>query len=514
MLSEVEADMVQTYETVEALPGFMIETRTPVVDEENAETVLNPLVVREWMLITEVIKRKLVDPEVQAVLKSFVTTPVSQHLASDALTALRQDTKVESVLSRSGTHLNNMLMLADVPEEAIKPDLRTVRTLSHPLKYLAELYPKERSDEHLKALLKEQSEKGAYTTALSRHEVPLVLKKYAFARDVKLLALGAELTGVGGIKLNENGEAWLPSGTQLKVGSEHVQSPVFLDPLKWDYRRQLKDRVHEIGVDGKKYLLKERKTSRHRDTMPTGHREGLTSAQEYEVGALLHDQASVSDGGVQVSWEKPVGFVQYQYPDALSFAVFEYEEGLLDEAPIQATEEIIRNNPVAYQDEYEKIKNSLATYLHSQLVRDAAAAGRVTLPRRFGFFGKHESTLDYAVFAEAKARFLCHKAGAFMTDRALDLGYRNSDHKLSGAYRLHQGKQGEAIVEIVGFDYELYRKYDLDRVNSIRRLNEKERQLRPWKSLPIEFRDKPLHLATYLALSDADGKPFPERYLR
>lgn len=504
-MSELEADVERAYETVEVLPGVMIERRKPVVGDQNIETVENPLVSREWTLITEVIKRKLSQPEARTALKSFINTPVSQHLASDMLDVLKQDAEVGSVLKRSGTHLADMLVLKEVPEEVMNPDVRNARLLADPLEYIAGLRSDDRSDERIETLVKEYSEKGSYINGLSPHEKSLVLKKYAFARDVKLLALGAELTEVGEIDLNDSGEGLLPSGTRLKVSSEHLQSPGFLDPSKWEYRRQFKDRVYEIGVDGKKYFLKERKTSRHRDTMPNGHREGLTSAEEYELAGLLNAQASVTEGEVRVSWEKPVGFVEY--PDGFSFAVFEYEEGIIaDDAPIREVGEAIRHNPEAYQSEYEEVKNRISAYLNNPLVKDAAAAGGIKLPRRFGFFGKHESTLDYEMFAEAKAHFLCRKARETMEDKALDLGYQNidaTDTKFAGAYRLGE-EEGKAIVEVVGFDYELYRKYDPNQTARIREADEGLRQYKPWKSLPFGFRDKPVQLAAYLAMRELD----------
>lgn len=502
--AEIEADVERAYTAVEALPGLTIETRLPAVDEHTVETVINPLVSREWTLVTEVIKRRMPQSDVRAILESFIDKPVSQHLAGDMLDALQANAEVESVLKRSGTHLTDMLALAEVPEQAMTPDIKNTSRLSHPVDDVLHFRSFNTDDERIKELLKQKSEQGIYTTSLSPYEAPLVLKKYTFARDVKLLALGAELTEVGGVDLDEEGGATLPSGTRLKVSSEHSSSPAFLDPSKWEYRRQFKDRVYEVGVDGKRYFLKERKTSRHKDTISGGHRDGLTSSEEFEVAVTLNSKASVDEGEVRVSWEKPVGFVEY--PDGFSFAVFEYEEGLEPNMPTAKVEEAILDNPEAYSDEYEEVKKRINNYLVHPLVKDAAAFTSLAPPkRRFGFFGNREPLLNYEAFAEAKAAYLCDAARELGQEKALDVGYRNTDSAPANAYRLIQGESGSIAVEAVGFDYELY-EYDPERVEKIRENTKEARRDMPGLFIPAELQPKPLELAAYLALREMKEK--------
>lgn len=502
--SDIEAEIERAYTAVEALPGLTIETRLPAVDERTIETVVNPLVSREWTLVTEVIKRRLPQSDVQTILRSFIDKPVSQHLAGDMLDALQANPEIGSVLKRSGTHLTDMLAFEEVPEEAMSPDIKNTSRLSHPVEDVQRFRLYNTDEERIKELLKEQSEGGAYTTSLSPYEAPLVLKKYTFARDVKLLALGAELAETGEVNLDEEGEVTLPSGTRLKISGEHSSSPVFLDPSKWEYRRQFKDRVYEIGVDGKKYFLKERKTSRHKDTLSGGHRDGLTSSEEFEVAVALNNEASVDDGEVRVSWEKPVGFVEY--PDGFSFAVFEYEEALEPSVPTAEVEEVIRDNPEAYSDEYEAVKKKINNYLVHPLVKDAAAFTPITPPkRRFGFFGKQESLLDYEAFAEAKASYLCYEARELVKEKALDLGYRNTDSAPANGYRLIRGENNRVAVEVVGFDYELY-EHDPERVEKIRENTKEARREMPGLFIPAELQQKPLELAAYLAIREMNKK--------
>ena len=503
-LSDIKGDVERAYEQVEVIPGTTIEARVPAVDSSTLEKVVDPLVSREWTLITAVIKRKLGNPSVRSRLKSFIGQPVSQHLASDMLHAAQSDTEVASMLARSGTHLTDMLALDMVPEETMNSDIKNASQLSHPLIDVQRLRRQGIDDDKIRRFLETRSKSGAYTNALSREEAPLVLKKYAFARDVKLLALGAELSEVGDVNLDANGEATLPSGVCLKVANEYSQdSKAFLDPSKWDYRRQFKDRVYEIRVDGKKYFLKERKTRRHKDTHEGEYREGLTSMEEFDVAVDLNAHATVSEGPIRISWEKPVGAVEY--PDGFSFTVFEFEEGLREFAPVEEAASIIENDKATFAEEHQLVQERMQQYLTHPLVRKAADGESIKLPkRRFPMFRRSLLPLDYSIFAETKAQYLCDAADTAIKEKLIDAGYVIADSAPAEAYRLLRGES--LVVEKVGFDYEQYI-HNSARAKEIRQGAEESRNLYPGLEIPAQLESKPLHLAAYLALLERDGRP-------
>src|SRR5690606_17465649 len=116
---------------------------------------------------------------------------------------------------------------------------------------------------------------------------------YRYARDVKLLGLMSELQDQpvsdlapkDGLVTHE-----FKSGTKLVMTSEAYQAnPSLLDPKTWEKRRQLKDRVYVVTVGGAEYIMKERKTDRHTDVKRSGHKDGLSSHQEFEVAKEFAD---------------------------------------------------------------------------------------------------------------------------------------------------------------------------------------------------------------------------------
>ena len=154
----------------------------------------------------------------------------------------------------------------------------------------------------------------------------MITKRYKYARDVKMLALGAEITEQESVAPNEDGEILLPSGIKLVIDvSKDTKRTDLLSPHLWERRRQLKDRVYEIDVNGRKYILKEKKTARHTDTKEGGHREGRLSSEEFETAQHFQENGTVSNGRLSVGWEQPVGyssypyqhFINYDYPDAV-----------------------------------------------------------------------------------------------------------------------------------------------------------------------------------------------------
>jgi hypothetical protein len=45
-----------------------------------------------------------------------------------------------------------------------------------------------------------------------------------------------------------------------------------LNPINRKKKKQIKDRIFEITIGDKQYILKEQKSSKHFDTMKNGHR--------------------------------------------------------------------------------------------------------------------------------------------------------------------------------------------------------------------------------------------------
>jgi hypothetical protein len=248
-----------------------------------------------------------------------------------------------------------------------------------------------------------------------------------------------------------------------------------LRPHLWERRRQIKDRVHEIFIGERYYILKEKKTSRHTDTKKHGHKEGRTSADEFAVAKHFKENGKLSQGKISVDWERPIGFVTY--PDGFQFSVFEYEQDLIsDNMPSRLAEEISAHRE-QFEEEY-KLINSL-----SQKYKDHRAVLAFeeyrpleilfkTAMKSLGIETKSSLQLTFEEFAMVKAEQMTRQARELMFQSVLQNEYTNNDYD-GFAYRIHTS--GEVKLDIVGFDFEYFAKISPERAAEIRENHEENR---------------------------------------
>jgi predicted metal-dependent phosphoesterase TrpH len=410
------------------------EIPKPILNEETEAAFPINDIDRQWELVTEAIRRDLiVKPEIRKTLSKFCTQSVSETLPSQFLSELSSvDKRVARLASRYLEALPGYLDLPAVPDEQIKPDLR----LSYGL-------PKE--------------------------ERLMIAKRYKYARDAKILALGAEIIDQEKVAPGPNGEIILPSGIKIGMDTTDVEQRTdLLRPHLWERRRQIKDRVHEIFIGERYYILKEKKTSRHTDTKKHGHKEGRTSADEFAVAKHFKENGKLSQGKISVDWERPIGFVTY--PDGFQFSVFEYEQDLIsDNMPSRLAEEISAHRE-QFEEEY-KLINSL-----SQKYKDHRAVLAFeeyrpleilfkTAMKSLGIETKSSLQLTFEEFAMVKAEQMTRQARELMFQSVLQNEYTNNDYD-GFAYRIHTS--GEVKLDIVGFDFEYFAKISPERAAEIR----------------------------------------------
>ncbi|MDZ7587298.1 MAG: hypothetical protein U0946_06075, partial [Patescibacteria group bacterium] len=94
----------------------------------------------------------------------------------------------------------------------------------------------------------------------------IVLRRSIYAREVKLLALGAELYSLDKSRPENRYELETPNGIKMKLNPnfDNLREKL-INPLGWEFKKQIKDRVHIVTIAGKEYILKEQKTKRHKD---------------------------------------------------------------------------------------------------------------------------------------------------------------------------------------------------------------------------------------------------------
>ncbi|MBI4262344.1 hypothetical protein HY624_02355 [Candidatus Uhrbacteria bacterium] len=432
---------------------------------------------QQWILLTEVLRREIIErSDTRKALLSFTTKPVSEMLPRDLLaTVAHLDDRVAKLQERYHHELDNALDAPPIPEETMQPDLR------------------------------------AAAQSLTQPEYQLAVQRYRYARDVKMLALGAELLETKDQKL-EGGVMRLPSGIEIVMDPEAAsEQRDLLDPLHWQRRRQLKDRVYEITVQGRRYILKEKKTAQHTDTKEHGHKPGRTSQAEFAVAKEFHEQGSVERDHIQVTWERPIGCVTFT--DGFQFSIFEFAEGLQDG---QEADIMLRGSIIEHRDVFEKEYQDVLVRL-PQLQQHPSTIPYASDPRPLSAIGKllekitgkksETSLLSFRDYAALKAYRLRQQAYELLRDTMLARGYTNSD--VDGyAFRVDTER---VIIEIVGFDFEYFEKGDADYIQEVQTRIRDDRKVGGgffWQ-LPHTFSGlrevTKVHQAAYLALFEREG---------
>lgn len=453
-----------------------IPRREPVLDHDKAVKFQKEAVNKQWQLVTGRITQDIKSQkEVRDALLPFTSIPVSESLASQALRAVSPvDDNVGKLAQRYEATLGAYVDLPSVPDDALVPDITYSAQYKSPEEMAAYLSGSLPPDE-VKKEIQRWHEVGGFTShTTTEEEKKLVATRYRFARDVKVLALGAELLNQDPpVSVDNNGTCVLPSGVSITVDKDHLEdASALLSPLEWERRRQIKDRVYEIIAGGKRYILKEQKTARHKDTTRHGHKPTNSSEAEFKIAQYLNKYGERTGEDVSVGWERPVGYVSY--PDGYQFTVFEFAEGLesYQDAYYSIQNEII-HNPEPYRKDFEELSRRVS--LDSAEFSDAYDSKA----RRLLTFWKKRifpRKLTVEQYAWVKANYMINKAKDLRHEVLLDHNIQDRDHNDFG-YQVIKGDDGIERVGIVGFDFEYYKKEDSKRIKEIReRSNEDRRQ--------------------------------------
>lgn len=449
-----------------------IDRRIPVIATDSNPDVTK--INRQWGLVTEAVRRSLITSKpARDALLQFTTTPVSESLPLQMITNERLiDPKIAGLAKRYDEELGSYLEIPPVPDEQITPDLTLTPILQTPEEASARLkriYGDENSEFYVDSL-QSKINSGVFRTGITDQERLLASKRYAFSRDVKLLALGAEiLEQEDGVKPDDNGEVVLPSGIKIVVDTKQPDAITdLLSPHLWEKRSQLKDRVYEIYVNGRKYLLKEKKTARHTDTKLGGHVDGNLSSDEFQIASEFIEKGTTTEEDISVGWEKPIGFATF--PDGFQFVVFEFKEGLIPDREIHlALAQEIINKREAFEEEYQRVAVQAHRYMDDPRIASfyREPVGRLGPISRLIRNRKQEpEELSFEEFAIIRAYDMRRRAHALMDRTVLQLNYTNSD--LDGfSYRVSSNE--EVGLEIVGFDFEYFSKIpEKDATSSLR----------------------------------------------
>lgn len=416
-----------------------IPRRIPVLNKESVKKFPDEKIDQQWNLTTETIKREIqIDRETREAIIPFVSSPVSEDLPNKVVQATASVNGNIGRLEQRFQELGQYLALPAVPDELIPIDLKNVPAYADPEETYTMYAQWEYGMEQFQKLI----DRGRFLRGITSEELAMVTKRYRLARDIKLLALAGEMIEIGPISLSQNGEATLKSGTRIFMNPDKVADHnELLNPLNWIKRKTIKDRVYEIEVAGKKCILKEKKTARHTDTKRHGHKEGLSSGDEFKTATFFNEHGTLTQEGITVSWEDPIGYVVF--PDGFQFTVFEFEKDLINhgEAVTKLFHEIIQ-----HRDQFE-----------SEFQEVAKHAKKLRKHRATRMYADDNPNLSFESFARAKAMYWTSKANRTLENTVTSNNYGNSDYD-GYAYRIHE--EPRLSVEIVGMDFEYF--YPLD----------------------------------------------------
>lgn len=454
----------------------IIKRRVPVLDAVSGGNYPVHQMDRQWGYLTEFVRRELMSNSLlRKEIAKYSAMPVNERLPYDFL----RDLELISLVSLERFKISNYLALDPVPDDQISPDIQSAHVLRETPRDF------------------DRNPDG-----ISVEEKTLVAQRYRFARDVKMLALQAELLeNMRSVQLEENSEYFLPSGIKIYIDKKNLGIAIeLLSPAKWLKREQLKDRVYKIQVGSSQYILKEQKTARHTDTMNRGHVPGLSSLEEFHTAQYFQEHGSVESGNVRVNWEKPLASVVF--PDGFQFSIFEFADRLIDPKSIlPVLSEEIQMNKSRFLDEFEKVKKNAVNFMDdTRLIHFNTR--RTTKIQKFldKLRGRKSEVLElsFEEFSRIKALRMETQAEALMRRVVIENSYINSDTD-GYAFRINSSNN-ELKLEILGFDLEYYSTIDRDRrENILHAMKESEKASQYfhgitfsqwWKGVPVSLAER------------------------
>jgi hypothetical protein len=408
------------------------EGKKEVREKEAPEVLHIEKIEHEWMLVTEALKREIFsDVDLRSALTGFSQIPISENFSQEVFSRI-QNTRVQALLNRYSQSLDIFLHLPFVAEERITPDLQNAK--------------------------------------LSEQERLIAAMRYRFARDLKTLCLAAELEDHP-ISVEDRGhEVLLPSGVKVMMDASYSQQGLeLINPLNWEKRKQLKDRVYEVTANGHKYILKERKTPKHEHQKVGGYKETLSSMEEFAIAKELNEKGRLRYASIEVDFEKPIGYVEF--PDGFEFVVFEYNSTAKSRKPedehynppevaFALEKRLLRDRP-KLESEYKEVADLAEKdflyrqdmeYYESSITNAALLSITKVLGKRF-----RPVRLSFEDFVKVKALRMFSQAKDLLVASHYGLGYSNSDHD-GFAYVVPE--QGDAALKVVGYDFEYYKAYE------------------------------------------------------
>ena len=219
--------------------------------------------------------------------------------------------------------MQSYLNLDPVEDDLIRPDIRYAPRLQTPEEIIGRLLLFcDENDLKFQSAIEKHLSDETFHKGITEAERVIIAQRYRFARDVKMLALMAEMYSCQDLISTSKDQITLPSGVQIHCEiDDPIKKQEILNPIFWNNRKQFKDRVYKISVGTNEFFLKEKKTARHTDTRSDKYRffPGATSFEEFGIARHFQDNCILEQGMIKLNWETPLAAVTF--PDGYQFAI-------------------------------------------------------------------------------------------------------------------------------------------------------------------------------------------------
>lgn len=334
---------------------------------------------------------------------------------------------------------------------------------------------------------------------ISESERQRIVQRAAFAREIKLLALYADLLSLGNETLSKDHEFTTPNGANMIFNPQFENlRPFLLDPTTWESKRVIKDRVHSVIIGGKRFILKEGKTIRHQDVAGGPNRNirfGNTPKQEYEVALALAKDGVAQKGDVCASWETPIAWVGFPDQENFQLVLFKEVPQAFDSIDYSSRDQTrinyshllasltkaIMTNIQIYKNQFEDLRLKA-----SQLYPQVSFWDTEKFPSYIDQFEADQEspqTLSPEDFtdediAAVLAGRLITEATHLLQAEIISRGFYNNDHNGMGEYifRIGISENERVVLHAVGIDLEYVQPFDseikLSRLDGYKQIND------------------------------------------
>jgi hypothetical protein len=422
----------------------------------------------EWWILSKAILENIKNsPELRKQILSIPKEELSEKLSYNFLNSnLGFNKTVEKLKERYNDSLIKVLALDEIPKEQINVDISSTRII----------YPAEEGIKRIiendyfpflqekKEIYQTSKEEKIYTKVnnwsfkdwITKEEKELLIKRYIYTRENNILLLATSLLETKKDLKQEKItlENWVKIKNNLDFESE-------LDNIfninNWWSRKKIKDRIFEIDISWKTYILKERKTKFHTDTITSWHIDWLTSFEEFEVAKKLNKEWTNNDWIISIEFEKPITSVLF--PNWYQFTIFERNDIFNNLDNGINIESNIYQNPEQFKEEYEDVLKNYSKYCENSDVIKYSKYFPNSFLSKINIFKKKKPHLTYKDYSKLKSKFISEDIYIKYRDKFEKLWYKDEDGNIDYEIITKSNKNWFKVY-IFWYDFEYVREVE------------------------------------------------------